>query len=233
MISTTTKHPRTSSILLIACAVALAVAGPAAWMSLAHADHVSVPPIPSSIQAPAGKAFLEGQAVGTQNYICLPVGTSFVWTLFGPQATLFNDKTRQIITHFLSPNPDEGGMARATWQDSRDTSSIWAMAIATTSDPAFVAPGAIPWLLLQVVGAEVGPTGGDRLSETTFIQRLNTAGGVAPATGCAQAVDVGRRALVTYTADYFFYKAAKNHAHDMADEDSVRPPGRNRIDKSP
>jgi hypothetical protein len=233
MISTTTKHPRTSSILLITYAVALAVAGPAAWMSLAHADHLSVPPIPSNIQAPAGKAFLEGQAVGTQNYICLPVGASFVWTLFGPQATLFNDRTQQIITHFLSPNPDEGGMARATWQHSRDTSSIWAMAIATTSDPAFVAPGAIPWLLLQVVGAEVGPTGGDRLSETTFIQRLNTAGGVAPATGCAQAIDVGRRALVPYTADYFFYKAAKNHAHDTTDEDSVRPPGRNRLDKSP
>jgi hypothetical protein len=107
------------------------------------------------------------------------------------------------------------------------------MAIATTSDPVFVAPGAIPWLLLQVVGAEVGPTGGDRLSETTFIQRLTTAGGVAPTTGCAQAVDVGRRALVPYTADYFFYKAAKKHANDTADEETVRAPGRNRLDKSP
>jgi hypothetical protein len=31
--------------------------------------------------------------------------------LFGPQATLFNDDGMQIITHFLSPNPEEGGMA--------------------------------------------------------------------------------------------------------------------------
>jgi len=233
MICTTSKHPRPSSILLITCAVALAVTGPAAWPALAHADHITVPPVPSNIQAPAGKAFLEGHAVGTQNYICLPVGSSFMWTLFGPQATLFNDRIQQIITHFLSANPDEGGLARATWQHSRDTSSVWAMAIATTSDPAFVAPGAIPWLLLQVVGAEDGPTGGDRLSETTFIQRLNTAGGAAPATGCAQAIDVGRRALVPYTADYFFYNAARKHTPDTADEETVRSPSRNRLDKTP
>ena len=31
----------------------------------------------------------------------------------------------QLITHFFSPNPAEGGVAiRATWQDSRDTSSL-------------------------------------------------------------------------------------------------------------
>ena len=77
----------------------------------------------------------------------------------------------------------------------------------SSSDPAFVAPGAIPWLLLQVVGAQDGPTGGDKLSETTFIQRLNTSGGIAPSTGCAMATDVGKRAFVPYTADYFFYKA--------------------------
>jgi len=39
-----------------------------------------------------------------------------------------------------------------------------------------------------------------------YIQRVYTSGGIAP-TGCAQATDVGTRALVPYTADYFFYKA--------------------------
>ena len=97
------------------------------------------------------------------------------------------------------------GTIRATWQDSRDTSTVWAMAIAASSDPAFVAPGAVPWLLLEVVGAQDGPTGGHRLTQTTFIQRLNTAGGIAPSTGCALATDVGKKALVPYTADYFFY----------------------------
>jgi Protein of unknown function (DUF3455) len=118
-----------------------------------------------------------------------------------------HDDARQIITHFLSPNPDEGGTARATWQHSRDTSTVWAMAIASSFDPAFVEPGAIPWLLLRVVGADRGPTGGHKLTATAYMQRVHTSGGLAPTTGCTQAPDVGKRALVPYTADYFFYKA--------------------------
>jgi hypothetical protein len=80
---------------------------------------------------------------------------------------------------------------------------------ASSSDPEFVEPGAIPWLLLKVVGADPGPTGGKRLTRTTFIQRLNTMGGVAPApsTRCTQSIDVGNKALVPYTADYIFYTA--------------------------
>jgi Protein of unknown function (DUF3455) len=196
-------------ILLVACITALAGAFMALLPQSVHATGDLVPPpVPSDLEVPAGnKAFLKGYAVGTQNYICLPSDAGVSWTLFGPQATLFNDKDRQIITHFLSPNPDENSMARATWQHSRDTSTVWAMAIASSDDPSFVASGAIPWLLLRIVGAESGPTGGERLTRTTFIQRLNTSGGVAPSTGCAQSTDVGQRALVPYTADYFFYKA--------------------------
>jgi hypothetical protein len=52
----------------------------------------------------------------------------------------------------------------------------------------------------------VGPTGGATLTQTTFIQRLNTKGGLAPATGCDVLNDVGRRAFIPYTADYFFFK---------------------------
>ena len=65
--------------------------------------------------------------------------------------------------------------------------------------------------MLQVVGAQSGPTGGHRLSRTTVIQRLHTSGGVAPATGCETLADVNKQALVPYTADYFFYKAAKSN----------------------
>ena len=121
---------------------------------------------------------------------------------------MFNDRDQQIITHFLSPNPDEPGSARAAWQDSRDTSSVWAMATpdTTSNDPRFVAPGAIPWLRLQVVGDQDGPTGGDALTVTKYIQRVNTRGGIVPATGCAVATDVGKKAFVPYTADYFFYR---------------------------
>lgn len=209
------ENQATRRVLLFSCATALAVAFTVSLTQPAHADRVTPPPVPSSIQVPAGnKAFLEGHAVGTQDYICLPSGSGFAWTFFGPQATLFEDNTKQIITHFLSSNPDESGTPRATWQHSQDTSTVWAAATASSSDPNFVAAGAIPWLRLQVVGDQSWPIGGDKLSKTTFIQRLNTSGGVAPLTGCALATDVGAKALVPYTADYFFYKAAESDADD-------------------
>src|SRR5262249_36506504 len=116
---------------------------------------------------------------------------------------------QQIATHFLSPNPSESGLPRATWQSSFDTSKVWARAIASSTDPSFVAPGAIPWLLLTVVGTGRGPTDGAFLTQTTFIQRLNTSGGIAPSTGCSQSTNVGATALVPYTADYVFYRASR------------------------
>jgi hypothetical protein len=175
---------------------------------------VKPPPVPTNLQVPAGnRAFLVGHAVGTQNYVCLPSGIGFAFTLFTPQATLFNDDQRQIITHYFSPNPFEAGTIRATWQDSRDTSTVWGAVSASSTDPAFVAAGAIPWLLVTVVGAQAGPTGGNTLTATTFIQRLNTSGGIAPSTGCAASTDVGNKAFVPYTADYFFYqKVGTDHA---------------------
>lgn len=37
------------------------------------------------------------------------------------------------------------------------------------------------------------------------IQRINTTGGAAPASGCEGPSDLGKQARVAYTADYFFY----------------------------
>jgi hypothetical protein len=111
-----------------------------------------------------------------------------------------------VMTHYLSPNPQEAGIARATWRHSRDTSAVWAVAVATSVDAAYVAPGAIAWLKLEVRGAQYGPGGGSTLVRTKFIQRVNTAGGVAPATGCAAASDIGKRVFVPYTTDYVFYR---------------------------
>src|SRR5713101_8203534 len=62
-----------------------------------------------------------------------------------------------------------------------------------------------PCLLLQTIGSKTGPSGRKGMSQTTFIQRLNTNGGSAPATGCSASTDVGKQALVPYTADYYFY----------------------------
>jgi uncharacterized protein DUF3455 len=174
----------------------------------AEADPVTPPAVPANLVVPAGnEAYVAAHARGTQNYICLKGHAGFAWTFVGPQATLFDIAFAQVATHFLSPNPAENGTPRATWQDSGDTSAVWAAAIASSTDPASVAPGAIPWLLLRVVGAQYGPTWGTGLTATTFIQRVNTAGGIVPTDGCKDADDVGRKALVPYMADYVFYRA--------------------------
>jgi len=214
------KHHKVSEnqtirrILLSACATALAVACTVVLPQPAHADHVTPPSVPDDIAVPYGHvAFLVGHAIGTQNYVCLPSGTDVKFTLFTPQATLFDDHGKKIITHYFSPNPFENGTIRATWQHSRDTSTVWGQG-KSSSDSHCAAPGAIACLLVTVVGAEDVPTGGDKLSETTFIQRLNTSGGVAPSTGCASSTDVGHQAFVHYMADYFFYKAAQHGQHD-------------------
>jgi hypothetical protein len=202
--------------LAIAGVMILAPRMNVAQAQTAAADALSIPRVPADLQAPEGNTlFLKGQAEGTQNYICLPTASGFAWTFFSPQATLFftfkwfgGEVRQQIITHFLSPNPSESGTPRATWQSSLDTSAVWAKLYKPPfSDPNFVAPGAIPWLLLQAAGLQRGPTGGDFLAHTSFIQRVNTTGGVAPSTGCSQSTNVGATALVPYTADYFFYRA--------------------------
>jgi hypothetical protein len=223
----TPKNQITCRSLLTVCATALAMAFMVSLPRPSHADPVTPPPVPTNIQVPAGnKVFLKGFAVGTQNYICLPCpnlitpaamcpASGFAWAFFGPQATLFDEDDKQVITHFLSPNPDESGTPpRATWQHSRDTSAVWGGQAISSSDPDFVAPGAIPWLRLEVVGEQSGPTDGDRLTRTTFIQRLNTSGGVAPLTGCVTVSDIGKKALVPYTTDYFFYEDADSGAGD-------------------
>jgi hypothetical protein len=180
----------------------------AALLVLFALADVTPPSVPLNIQVPDGnEAFRIGHAYGTQNYVCLPATKGVAWTLFGPQATLFDEGSQQIITHFLSSNPMEAGAPRATWQDSGDTSRAWAAAIANSTDPAYVQPGAIPWLLLKVVGTEYGPTGGDRMTATTFIQRVSTSGGVAPSAGCSAKSDIGAKTLVPYTADYVFYRS--------------------------
>jgi hypothetical protein len=211
----------------LACAAALAVA----TLSLplpAHADRVTPPAVPDVIQVPDGaEPFLVGHAVGTQDYVCLPTASSFAWTLVTPEATLFRDNGKQIITHYFSPNPNPrdpntnprvvaNGAIRATWQHS-DTSTVWAFVEPghSYSLPDFVAQGAVAWLRLTVVGTKEGTAERNTLTKTTYIQRVNTFGGLAPATGCSASADVGKQAFMPYTADYIFYEgpedAGANH----------------------
>lgn len=202
------------------CSIALLTLFVAASASAQTSGSSSItpPPVPTDVQVEEGnKVFLVGHATGTQNYVCLPciqgtpncpLGVAF--NLFTPQATLFDDQGEQIITHFFSPNPFENGVIRATWEHSRDTSIVWGAVVGSSTDSNFVTLGAIPWLLINVkdTGALAGPTGGDKLTKTTFIQRLNTVGGAAPLPRCLRTTDIGNKAFVPYTADYFFYKKA-------------------------
>jgi hypothetical protein len=186
-----------------------------AGVGAAHADEITLPDLPGNLVVDDGsEVFLVGHGVGTQNYVCVPSASSVTgvtFSLFTPEATLFANDGSQLITHFFSPNsdptvrPPEFGTIRVTWEDSRDSSRVWAMLVEQSTDAKFVQKDAVAWLKLQTVGTDAGP-GGDRLTQVTFIQRLNTIGGLAPKTGCTSLDDLGHRAFVPYSADYFFYR---------------------------
>ena len=192
----------TSGVFVLALALPVAA-------SAQHGGKIEVLEVPSNLVVDAGNVpYLQAQAYGTQNYVCLPSATGVAWKLFGPQATLYPQNAPvQVATHFLSPNPEEAGTPRATWQHSQDGSAVWAKMIQSSTDANYVAPGAIAWLKLEMVGTAQGSTGGALLTRTTFIQRVNTQGGVAPATGCTTAAQLGAIALVPYSTDYIFYRA--------------------------
>ena len=183
------------------CVAALGCAVPA---SAAAAD----PALPAKLVPEGATPYLRTHAVGTQNYVCVATGSGLAWRFAGPQATLFVTVVgfeQQVTTHFLSPNPEEASLARATWQGSFDSSRVWAKAAQVVDDPAIIGAGNIPWLLLQRAGGSRGPTGGSLLSQATWIQRIHTVGGVAPATGCTESIHAGALALVPYSTDYVFF----------------------------
>jgi len=226
---TSAKDCRMHRTTVVAAALAMALTAPLA--PSVHAGQITIPPnLPASLRVdPPNHAFLLGKANGTQNYICAtrvdaagnPVldtagNPTFAWKLFTPEATLFTSDPadpKQLITHFFSPNPDEfntdpltnGHPIRATWQSSQDTSAVWARTF-VAGDAVTLDPSAVAWLKLTAVGVENGPTGGDVLAKTTFVQRVNTVGGVAPpADTCDSIQEVGHQAFRPYTADYIFY----------------------------
>jgi hypothetical protein len=201
------------AVLALACAFGT--------VTSAAAQRVTAPPTPASITPPAGNSvFLEGNAIGSQGYVCLPDSTGTPsWTVNSarPEATLTTTifgVPVQIITHFTSIDANPNGNAtlpvslggNATWQSSFDTSKVWAAATAhidAGTDSSCPNSGSIPCLLLESIGNQKGPTGGRLLSNVTFVQRLNTNGGAAPTSACT----VGQTQLVPYTADYYFYQA--------------------------
>ena len=204
-----TGHHITRRIRLMACIGALGTAFVVALPQVGHAQNVTPPPVPGTLQVPEGnEAFLIGHAFGSQDYVCAASGAGVAFVLTTPEAVLFDNAARRVINHFFSPNPIEGGTIRATWQSTRNSSVFWGKLVAAAtfvSDPDFVAPDAIAWLNLSQAGVLEGSGNGDNLAAATFVQRVNTVGGLAPSIGCNSPADIGKTAFVPYEADYVFY----------------------------
>jgi hypothetical protein len=146
--------------------------------------------VPGQLQPPTPAALLlRANAVGSQIYSCVakPGGAGFEWALKAPDAVLTDAGGKPAIKHFAGP----------TWQ-ANDGSKVVGE-IAAHAD----APGgqAIPWLLLKAKSHE----GTGEFAAVTYVQRIDTKGGLAPTAGC-DATHVGQEQKVPYTAVYVFYK---------------------------
>jgi hypothetical protein len=180
---------------LLAAGCAADVESDAANVAL-EADALSrdrAPDVPAALALPDGNRLLfHADAEGVQIYTCqASAAAAPAWVFTEPEAELFDRHNHLVATHYKGP----------TWQ-ARDGSTVVGSKLAA----AMPDPSAIPWLLLQAASH----TGDGLMSKVTFIQRLNTTGGLAPTTGC-DAEHVGAMARVDYTATYYFY-AASCHA---------------------
>ncbi len=167
-----------TSLARLLCAGALIAAA-----TLLITQPASANGVPGAIAVPKGnELYLEAHAVGVQIYSC----DGQMWTLSGPRADLY-DRGRRIGTHFAGP----------TWQ-TKDASKVVAARVSGVN----VDASAIDWLLLSATSTTPG-----RLGRTTYIQRVNTTGGLVPPAADCNARSAGTVKEVAYTADYRFFKA--------------------------
>jgi hypothetical protein len=128
-------------------------------------------------------------ATGVQVYVCKARADSpdvFEWTFKAPVADLWNDRGENVGKHYAGP----------TWEGN-DGSKVVGEVVARANGPD---PGAIPWLLLRARSN----AGAGAFTTVTFVQRLETVGGIAPSDGCdGSAADAERD--VEYAATYVFY----------------------------
>ncbi len=181
------------SILAALCAgvlgTAVAVAGSAgsqAATSFSEAATGSTD-IPVAIAVPAGHVLIADLAAqGVQVYQC----TSGAWTFVEPAAVLSGrtttrPRTAQTAVHFRGPS----------WESTIDGSLVTATSVANSP-----VPGSIPELLLKAATNR----GDGIFGKVSYIQRLKTTGGTAPAGACTD----GKTTGVPYTAKYRFYAPA-------------------------
>ena len=151
------------------------------------------PDVPKDLEAPAGEeVILVGHAKGVQIYACQKgEDQKFAWVLKAPEAKLTDAARKRIIHHYAGP----------TWEHV-DGSKVVGKVVAKADAPK---PGAIPWLLLTATSH----AGEGILSRVTSIQRIHTAGGLAPKAKSCKASANGKEARSRYSADYYFYGAGR------------------------
>ncbi|MEO8389312.1 MAG: DUF3455 domain-containing protein [Polaromonas sp.] len=174
-----------ASVLLVSLLAACGSMSPMAPM-------YSQASLPAAVQVPAGnKVAMETVGVGEITYQCnakKDMAGQFEWVFVGPDAKL-NDRSGKQVGKYYGPP--------ATWE-SMDGSKLTATQIA-------VAPNSMGNIPLQLVKGNPA-MGNGAMSGVTYIQRVDTRGGVAPAMACA-AGNMGSKQIVKYQADYIFYKA--------------------------
>lgn len=142
-----------------------------------------LPPECASIQVPAGSRFvMRTYALGVQVYKWN--GSS--WDFIAPEARLYTSHrfTGKVGTHYAGP----------TWETTSGSYVIGRRVQGCDPDTT-----AVSWLLLEAVTTE-GP---GPFKNVTYIQRVNTRGGLKPSTA---GTVVGEEARVPYTTEYYFYK---------------------------
>ena len=187
-------HPhafRTLAVSAVAASAALLVAcgnmGPKPMPMFSQAS------LPPTIQVPAGnRVAMETVGAGDITYECKLKKDSadqFEWTFIGPDAVL-SDRGGKAVGKYFGPP--------ATWQNN-DGSKVTATQVA-------VAPAGAGNIPSQLVKANPA-MGSGAMTGVSYIQRVATKGGVAPAAACA-AANAGSKQKVQYQADYIFWKAA-------------------------
>jgi hypothetical protein len=172
--------------------IVAALAAAAALVPAAALAGPAAPEVPEAIAVTGPhKPYLVAHAEGVQIYACTAVAGGHAWRLLAPRATLTGDNGKVIGSHYGGPK----------WE-ARDGSIVAAARDAGAS----VDATAVDWLRLKVTSATAGPDG-DRLTATTYIQRIHTVGGVAPAAAGCDADSIAEQREIPYSADYVFFKA--------------------------
>jgi hypothetical protein len=151
---------------------------------------IQPPAVPNNLKVPDGQVvLLEALGQGVQIYACgAKAGepNQFEWVFKAPEADLTGDQGKKIGKHYAGP----------TWE-ANDGSKVVGEVLARVDAPR---PGAVPWLLLKAKSNQ----GDGTFKSVTYIQRVNTEGGIGPRDGCdAQHRDAEVR--VDYKATYYFY----------------------------